>query len=105
METDTQRLVRLDKPVRIEALFRTVNDKLRELNVEFEAFVDTTALFVCECSRLDCIQQIELPVAMFDEVSARPDRFVLVPGHETLGPDVVVARGDGYVVVEPRRLS
>jgi hypothetical protein len=89
-----------DPRVRNEALFRAVNQKLRELNVVFEGFAGETAVFVCECSRLDCIQQIELPLRVFDGVAARPECFLLVPGHEAPDLDAVVEREDGYVIVE-----
>jgi hypothetical protein len=94
-----------DRRVRNETLFRTVNNKLRELNVEFESFADERAFFVCECSRLECIEQIDLPVAVFDELSARPSHFVLVPGHETLDIEVVVERKGRYLVVEKGRVE
>jgi hypothetical protein len=91
---------RRDRRIRNEKLFRTVNNKLRELNVQFEGFAGETALFVCECSRLECIEQIEVPVDVFDGVNARPAHFVLVAGHESLDIETVVERVDGYVVVE-----
>ena len=101
METQDDRV---DRRVRNETLFRTVNNKLRDLNVEFESFADETALFVCECSRLECIDQIDLPVAIFDKLSARPAHFVLVPGHETPDIEVVVERNHKYLVVEKGQL-
>jgi hypothetical protein len=86
--------------VRNQELFRAVNQKLRELNVVFEGFAGETAVFVCECSRLDCIQQIELPLQVFDSVAARPGRFLLVAGHEAPEVDAVVERADDYIIVE-----
>jgi hypothetical protein len=90
----------LDRRVRNEMLFRTVNEKLRGLNAEFEAFADERALFVCECSRIDCIEQIELAVADFDEICLMPNRYMVIPGHETLDVETVVTREAGYLVVE-----
>ena len=51
-----------------------MNEKLRGFNAEFKTFAEEQALFVCECSRLDCIAQIELAVAAFDEICSLPDR-------------------------------
>ncbi len=98
IEQDSQ-----DPRVRNEVLFRTVNNKLRALNVEFEGFAGETALFVCECSRLDCIDQIDLPLAVFDELCASPARFVVLSGHDSPDLEVVVDRADGYLIVEKRR--
>ena len=96
---------RRDRRLRNEKLFRTVNNKLRELNVEFEGFADETALFVCECSRLECIEQLTVAVAVFDAVCARPGQFVLVPGHELPEIDRVVERNGPYLVVQKPDLS
>jgi hypothetical protein len=93
-----------DRRVRNEALFRTVNQKLRELNVVFEGFAGETAVFVCECSRLDCIQQIELPLQVYDGIASRTGCFLLVTGHENPEIDTVVEQADGYVVVEKAEL-
>ena len=61
MQTDDRQI---DRRVQNELLFRAVNEKLRGLNAEFEAFSDDQALFVCECSRIDCIAQVELAVGV-----------------------------------------
>ena len=83
-----------------ELLFRAVNEKLRALNVEFEGFANETAVFVCECNRIECMAQMELGVEAFDAVCAQPLRFVVVPGHEVPGVEQVVDRNGTYVVVE-----
>lgn len=97
VETERQHL---DRRVRNEMLFRAVNEKLRGLNAEFEAFADEQALFVCECSRIDCIEQIELAVADFDEICRMPNRYVVIPSHEVLDVESVVSQEAGYFVVE-----
>jgi hypothetical protein len=89
-----------DKRIRNELLFRAVNEKLRALNVEFEGFANETAVFVCECNRIECMEQMELGVEAFDAVCAEPLRFVLVSGHETPAVEQVVGRNGTYVVVE-----
>ena len=97
VETDDGQL---DRRVTIELLFRSVNEKLRGLNAEFETFADEQALFVCECSRLDCIAQIELAVAAFDRICSLPDRYLVLPKHEVLEIERVVERQAAYLVVE-----
>jgi hypothetical protein len=92
----------LDRRIRNELLFRSVNEKLRGLNVEFEGFAGEQALFVCECARLHCIEQIELAVETFDEICAMQGRFLVIPGHETVDVECVVSREPRYFVVEKR---
>jgi hypothetical protein len=90
----------VDRRIRNELLFRSVNEKLRGLNLEFEGFAGERALFVCECARLYCIEQIELPVEAFDKICAVPDRFLVIPGHETTEVEHVVSRERQYFLVE-----
>jgi hypothetical protein len=89
-----------DQLLRNEALFRAVNEKLRDLNAAFADVAGETAVLVCECSRLDCVQQVEVTLDVFEDLIASPRRFVLVPGHEDPDIEVVVARANGYVIVE-----
>jgi hypothetical protein len=88
--------------MRCQALFRAVNVRLRELNVEFEDFAGETPVFVCECHRLDCIEVVKLRWAAFDALCSTSSRFALVPGHDSPDLETVVERAEGYVIVEKR---
>ena len=84
---------------RNEALFREVNERIAELGTDGEPA--SSAGFVCECSREDCTEQIQVPLAVYQTVRADSRRFLLRPGHEIDGLEVVVVeRSAGYVVVE-----
>jgi hypothetical protein len=90
----------VDRRIRNEVPFRTVNEKLRALNAAFEHFADENALFVCECSRIGCIEQIELAVETFDGICGRPNNYIVLPGHQTPEVECVVSREATYLVVE-----
>ena len=90
----------VDRRIRNEVLFRTVNEKLRALNAAFERFGDESALFVCECSRIGCIDQIELAVETFDGICLVPNNYIVRPGHETPEVERVVSQEATYLVVE-----
>ncbi len=66
-----------------------------------EVIAESGARFTCTRGRLDCDQTVCLTLREYDEVRAKPYRFVVAPGHETEA-DEVVARYDGYTVVEVR---
>src|SRR5438045_9637843 len=102
METDDRRDGRREQN---ELLFRAVNEKLRELNVEFEGFANEMAVFVCECDQIECMAQIELGVEAFDAICAEPFRYVVVPGHEAGGAVRVIDHSSAYVVVEQPGLA
>ncbi len=63
-------------------MFRTVNEKVKELNETFETFTGEPSPFICECDNLECGERISLRVADFDRIRQAPNRFVVKPGHE-----------------------
>lgn len=82
-----------------EAIYREVNERVRDLQERFGADGDRVG-FVCECSRLACSERIDLTVAEYEAVRTEPTRFALKPGHELLEVESVVEEHDGYLVVE-----
>ena len=57
-------------------------------------------LFLCECSNDECTATLELHWDEYLEIRTRENRFVIRPGHETAGLDILVERNDGYLVVD-----
>lgn len=57
-------------------------------------------LFLCECSNDDCAATLELHWDEYLEIRKHENRFVICPGHETAGLDLLVERTAGYVVVD-----
>ena len=56
--------------------------------------------FVCECGRMGCTEVIELSVGTYERVRLSGRRFVVVEDHVTPEIERVVAKVEGYVVVE-----
>jgi hypothetical protein len=84
---------------RNEALFREVNERIREITAGQGIPLDERVLFQCECGRLECHEQIELSLAEYETVRARPHHFVVRPGHEIDSVESIVSRNDRYLVV------
>ena len=95
---------RIEQRARNESLFREVNDRIEELseNVEAQGIAPEGGLieFHCECGRDGCTERVQMTVAEYQHVRADNDRFALAPGHETPEMEVVVERGDRFVVVD-----
>jgi hypothetical protein len=92
-----------ERVARNEALFREFNERVADMAETFDFLGEEDALrieFVCECGDLDCLERLELTRAAYEEVRSNPKRFVVVPGHEKAEIERVVARGEGYFVVE-----
>lgn len=87
------------RAARNQALFRAVNEKLRELNEAFSSVTETYAI-ACECADTTCVETLQIAMDDYLEVRENPDRFVVLRAH--VFPDVerTVAQNDGYCVVE-----
>ena len=82
-----------------EALFRSVNERVEELNEPFATVTDVFSI-VCECGNINCLERIEVDVASYEATRAESARFLILPGHEIPDAENVVERGNGYNVVE-----
>lgn len=84
-----------------EALFREVNERIRELNESFDSSGADLADFVCECSLESCRDYVQLALAEYEEVRAVSTRFLVAPGH-VWTPDVErpVEQRERYWIVD-----
>lgn len=55
---------------------------------------------MCECGDANCTDVVQVTIAEYDAIRSVPNRFVLRSGHELIEPDDIVARVNGYLVVE-----
>ena len=84
-----------------EALFREVNERVKDLNETFDLVLDERSI-VCECGNETCIDQIAMSPKDYEALRADPAQFVVVPGHEVRQFEEVVAEGSGYAIVRKR---
>jgi len=84
-----------------EVLFRTVNERIDNLNERFGETSDAVEI-VCECGRSDCVDRIELDVDAYRRLREDPFRFAVRRGHEYPASETVVDEADGYLVVEKK---
>jgi hypothetical protein len=87
------------RAARNQALFRAVNERLKEMNEAFEQLVGSHAI-ACECADATCIETLVIAPDEYDQVRAHPRRFVVCPGHVVPDVEAVVHEGAGYEVVE-----
>lgn len=91
---------REDRIARNEALFRSVNERVRELaGAVTTVATPETVPFVCECGSADCAATVELTIGEYEHVRADPAQFVIVPGHEIPEVEGVVEQHEHYHVV------
>jgi hypothetical protein len=84
---------------RNEALFRVVNERVREVRPEEEEEVTG---FLCECGDDTCTETVYLPVREYERIRSEPTHFIVVPGHEIISVEAPVERKEGYLVVRKK---
>jgi hypothetical protein len=92
-----------------EALFREVNERIRDLNDVFGALTGDFTV-VCECGDGSCVEQLRIEPREYERVRGDPAQFIVVRGHEILDLEDVLQTGPGYAVVRkkagaPERLA
>ena len=90
---------RTERIGRNEDLFRKVNDQIEGVNEAFGTITGTMSI-LCECGKLECIEQIALTLDEYRTLRADPTRFAVKPGHELPNVERVVERHEGYVVIQ-----
>ena len=89
---------RHERLARNESLFREVNERINDLTAHQVG--ERASRFVCECSRTDCSEFIDLPVAAHGAVRANANRFALVRGHEIRDIESPVGEHGDVLIVE-----
>jgi hypothetical protein len=81
--------------------FRAANEKIRAKAAEYDEPMERIP-FLCECPDLDCTTIVRMLPSEYEAVRADSNHFFTVAGHEKAEEPLgeVVARADGYVIVE-----
>jgi hypothetical protein len=83
-------------------LLREANERIRLVNAGFAVTDGNVALF-CECGGSGCLQLLQIPVSVYEEVRGDGRLFLARPGHEQLGRERVTANASTYLVVRAQR--
>jgi hypothetical protein len=82
-----------------EAIFRQVNEQVRDINRNFGTEQGTMTV-ICECGNSECTERLELPAAAYERVRGDARQYVIAKGHEIPSVETVVKQADGYDVVQ-----
>ena len=86
---------------RNQALFREINERVRDLNDTFTA-ITPVGEWICECANDTCVEQVEMTLDEYEAVRASGTHFFVSPDDAHVWPDVerVRMRNDRYWIVE-----
>ena len=83
-----------------EALLRATNREIKQAEQEAGSGTDQPIEVLCECGQTACGGLITLTVAEYEGAHSQGDRFVVLPGHESIEIEKVVEERAGYFVVD-----
>ena len=89
------------RAARNQALFRAVNEKLRDLNEQFASMTEEHVI-ACECADTNCTEVISITSEEFKAIGDVGNRFIVKSGHELPEVEDVVGRHRGFLVVAKR---
>ena len=79
----------------VQSVFRAANERLRARLMGYKG----PRPVICECSDTQCMTVLEIEPDEYQRVRA-DGNFLVADGHETPEIERVVARQDGYAVVD-----
>ncbi|CAA9474697.1 MAG: hypothetical protein AVDCRST_MAG69-337 [uncultured Solirubrobacteraceae bacterium] len=82
-----------------ESRFRQINDGLRDDLAKLPSEPEAVP-FVCECGSNACEGLIEVTLAEYEGIRANSRHFLVLPGHEIVEAERVLASTPRYMVVE-----
>ncbi len=83
-----------------EALFRDINERVKQIDQEHGIPTDELWDFLCECGSAECLERVGVTLAEYERVREKPTQFVMVPGHEAPEVERVVDETRRYVIVD-----
>jgi hypothetical protein len=97
-------VVREDRIVRNEALYRELNERVSEVEEDLSArgVVEAAEVgeYFCECGLNDCMEKIRLTRTEYEAVRASPFRFAIQPEHLIADVERVVSQNERFTVIE-----
>jgi hypothetical protein len=81
-----------------EETFAKANEQIRATAEAYE--FDEAVPFLCECSKVNCMETIRLPLTTYREARRRGDAFILREGHNDPRVEHIVGNVAGYILVE-----
>jgi hypothetical protein len=93
---------RAERIGRNEALFRSINENLEELNASLAPMTGTFEI-VCECGAVSCTEQLRLSPAEYERIRSDAALFVIRAGHSVPEVEEVVGADDDFEIVRKRQ--
>jgi hypothetical protein len=84
-----------------EAVFRSVNERLEELNQTFSEMTGNFEI-ICECGDEGCSEMFSIATREYEEIRSDPTQFAVLSGHEIGDVDLILEHREAYNLVRKR---
>jgi hypothetical protein len=89
-----------ERAARNQSLYRSINEKVKELNQTFSEAGIADTEWICECADTDCTLHIRASLHEYEAVRSNPRTFIISPGHLYPQVERVLNQNDRFMTVE-----
>jgi hypothetical protein len=83
-----------------QSLYRSINEKVKELNQTFSEAGIADSEWICECANTDCTLRIPASLHEYEAVRSNPRTFIISPEHLYPQIERVLNQNDRFMTVE-----
>jgi hypothetical protein len=83
-----------------QSLYRSINEKIEELNQTLAGAGFESNAWVCECADTQCTILVTATVPEYETVRSNPRTFIISPGHLYADVERVLSENDRFMIVE-----
>ena len=83
-----------------EILYRSVNERIEEINRGLDGLAAVESQWVCECADTGCTTRVRATLSEYEAVRAKSRTFIVAPGHVDPFVEHVVRGNERFTVVE-----
>jgi hypothetical protein len=89
-----------ERAARNQSHYRSINEKLKELNQTFAEAGVADSEWICECADTDCTLRLTATLHEYEMVRSNPRTFIVSQGHLQPKVERALSQNDRYVIVE-----
>jgi len=89
-----------ERAARNQSLYRSINEKVKELNQTFSEAGIADSEWICECADTDCTIRVAATLPEYEAVRSNPRTFIISPGHHYPQVERVLDQNDRFMTVE-----
>jgi hypothetical protein len=83
-----------------QSLYRSTNERMKELNEVFEEVASVNSEWICECADTECTLRVSATLDEYEAVRLNSRTFLVYPGHVYPEVERVVRENERFTIVK-----